>query len=383
MSINLDYRLLESVFEFISNEVHILEAVRNENNIVIDFRYMAGSKTTSETNEDLRGKLVSLEYRSNNEIDLFHQFVKVIETGKPLDATFQDKEDRLKRWFRIKVKKFNDHLFIYREDVTMNKLAEEKIMQLNRTLFRKNRELEAISSELKTFTTIAANDYNETLKHLYGSMEFIANSDAENLSDAGKANIRRVQAAIQKMKLLTEDIIAFSKIHSDEQMASVDLNEVVANVLVGLVDKMKTENALVRTDKLPVITGYPPLVSLLFQNLVSNALKFRKKEIDPVIEITHSVQKGIDIEHEASVADLSYNVISVIDNGIGFGVDEDEKIFTTFYRLHQKGKQKGGVGLAICKKIMELHNGFITAERAAERTLFECYFPIQKNSPVI
>ena len=98
---------------------------------------------------------------------------------------------------------------------------------------------------MKTFNTIAANDYNETLKHLYNSMEFIVNNDARNLSDAGKANIRRAQAAIQKMKLMTDDIIEFSKIHSEEQMTSVDLNEALVAVLSGLDQRVKAEKAVI------------------------------------------------------------------------------------------------------------------------------------------
>jgi len=118
------------------------------------------------------------------------------------------------------------------------------------------------------------------------------------------------------------------------------------------------------------------LVSLLFHHLISNALKFRKDELYPVIDIRHSVKRGSEIEHSAVLTNDTYNLISVIDNGIGFDPQEGEKIFTMFYRLHEKGKQKGGIGLAICKKIMDLHGGFIASECTPECTTFKCYFPI-------
>jgi light-regulated signal transduction histidine kinase (bacteriophytochrome) len=217
------------------------------------------------------------------------------------------------------------------------------------------------------------------LKNVYNSMEFIVNNDAKNLSDAGKANIRRAQAAIQKMKLLTEDIIAFSKIHSTEERTNVDLNEILTNVLNGLDQKIKSENAVILYDKLPVVMGYSSLLSLLLSHLIANAIKFRKEEISPAIEIRHSVALGVDIKHSAAIGDVNYNVISVVDNGIGFDPQEGEKIFTMFYRRHEKGKQKGsGIGLAICKKIMDLHSGFIASECTPECTTFKCYFPIQK-----
>jgi light-regulated signal transduction histidine kinase (bacteriophytochrome) len=378
MSLNLNDQLLEAVFETISNEVQVLEAVRNEEYKISDFRYIAGSKALYEDNENLSDKSVFSIYPGKKEATLFDHFVGVVETGEPLDIVLRHTENDQNKWYNIRAKKFNNGLIVYREDITIAKQAEEMIMQLNKALFSKNRELEALSSELKTFNTIAANDYNETLKHLYNSMEFIVNNDARNLSDAGKANIRRAQASIQKMKLLTDDIISFSKIHSEEQMTSVNLNETLAIVLGGLDEKIKTENAVVLSDRLPVITGYPPLISLLFYHLISNAIKFRKKESNPVIEVKHLVEKGAAIEHSAAIKDVTYNMISVIDNGIGFDPQEGEKIFTMFYRLHEKGKQKGGIGLAICKKIMDLHGGFIASECTPECTTFKCYFPVQK-----
>ena len=363
MNLNLDSDLLEAVFETISDEVHVYEAVRGTDHSIIDFRPLLGKKITEASN-------------AKPDRLLFDRFVTVVDTGEPLDVVFEQEEKGQNKWYHLKAQKFNSGLVVHREDITIAKQAEEKIMQLNTALYAKNKKLEALSSELKTFTTIAANDYNETLKHLYNSMEFIINNDARNLSDAGKANIRRAQAAIQKMKLLTDDIISFSKISSDEHTVLVDLNEILAIVLCGLDERIKVETAIIRSGKLPSIKGYPPLLSLLFYNLISNAIKFRKTELNPEIDITHSVKKGSEIEHSAALTDVVYNLVSIIDNGIGFDPQEGEKIFTMFYRLHEKGKQKGGIGLAICKKIMDLHGGFIASECTPACTTFKCYFPI-------
>ena len=379
MNGNLNGDLLKAFFEASSNEVHILEAVRDSKDVIKDFRYLMGSKIAYGGQVDLAGKLLLTVYPWKKETGLFDHFVNVTENDKPLNMVFQYHHNGYKKWFNIQAKKFNNGLIVYREDITMAKQAEEKIMELNRALFSKNRELEALSSELKTFTTIAANDYNETLKNVYNSMEFIVNNDARNLSDAGKANIRRAQAAIQKMKLLTDDIIAFSKIHSTEERTSVDLSEVLTNVLNGLDQKIKSENAVIVYDKLPVVMGYSSLLSLLFSHLIANAIKFRKPDIAPTIEIRQSIALGADIKHSAAVSDVDYTVISFIDNGIGFDPHEGEQLFTMFYRRNEKGRQKvSGVGLAICKKIMDLHGGFIASECAPECTTFKCYFPSQK-----
>ncbi|HEY0432362.1 MAG TPA: ATP-binding protein [Chitinophagaceae bacterium] len=374
---SIDLQLFETVFNEISNEVQILETVGRGGEIS-DFRYLLGTKASYGGSEDLGGRLLSEAYPWKIENGLFDQFRDVVETGKPLETMVQLHESNGNRWYRVKARKFDNGLVIIREDVTREKETESKIMQLNRALFAKNRQLEALSSELKTFNTIAANDYNETLKHLYNSMEFIISNDAKHLSDAGKANIRRAQASIQKMKLLTDDIVSFSSVHSGEEMTAVDLNEVLSVVIAGLEEKIRSENATIKCDRLPRVNGYRDLISLLFHHLLSNALKFRKEELDPVIHIRHEVLNGKDIQHSSALPEINYNLISILDNGIGFDPQEGEKIFTMFYRLREKGKQKGGIGLAICKKIMDLHGGFIASECSPECTTFKCYFPFQR-----
>ena len=379
MKLNLDFHLLETVFETISNELQILEAVMDDDGSIADFRYLTGTKAAYGGIENPHGKLVLSLYPWKKQTGLFDRFVKVVEDGTPLDTIVELNDNGYSRWYRIKARKFNHGLILIREDVTKDRQSEEKIMQLNKALFSKNRQLEALTSELKTFNSIAANDYNDTLKHLYNSMEFIINNDAKNLSDAGKANIRRAQSAIQKMKLLTDDIIAFSKVSSEEKMLPVDLNEILVIVRSSLEEKITAENAIIRADNLPVVMGYSSLIALLFYHLISNAIKFRKNELDPVIDVNYTAKPGSEIEHSAAIPEISYNLISVIDNGIGFDPQEGEKIFTMFYRLHEKGKQKGGIGLAICKKIMDLHGGFIASECTPECTTFKCYFPIQRT----
>jgi light-regulated signal transduction histidine kinase (bacteriophytochrome) len=379
MNINVDQILLETILETVSNEVQALEAITDENGRVTDFRYLLGYKMAYGQNEELRGKQMLSTFPWKKQNGLFEKFVNVFNTGVPLDTVIQLAENGQQKWFRIKARKIENGLVIIRDDVTISKQTEDRIMQLNLALFRKNRELESLSSELKTFNSIAANHYSESLKQVYTSMEFLVNNDTQNLSDSSKANIRRAQSAVQKLKLLTEDIIEFSKIHSEEQMTEVDLDDILAQVINGLQEKIENENAMIKSDNLPTIRGFSSLLSLLFYHLISNALKFRKDELQPVIEIKHSIELGEEIENSAAVKGLQYDKILIIDNGIGFDPQEGEKIFTMFYRINKKGKHKGsGIGLAICKKIMDLHGGFIASECTPECTTFKCYFPIDK-----
>ena len=285
-------------------------------------------------------------------------------------------------WYRVRGKTFRrdangntTHIINIVQNITKEKEAEEKINELNKILIAKNRELESANAEIRTFNSIAATDYKETLRQLYTNLEFIITHDARNLSDPGKANVRRAQAGIQKMKLLTDDIVSFSKIQSlDNVLANVDLNEIVSSTMLNMQEKITEANAQTETTALPEIQGYPLLLALLFHHLIDNALKFRKP--DTAVHIRISYQK-VQPAIENAIPGIDYHKISVTDNGIGFDAAETTNIFNMFYRLHDKHQYKGsGVGLAICKKVMVLHSGFIVAESTpGSGSTFSCYFP--------
>jgi len=257
--------------------------------------------------------------------------------------------------------------------------SEKHAVDLSRSLFVMNKELNSLNSELQTFTNIAASTYRETLRHLYISLEMIVTQDARNLSNSSRANLRRSQGAVQKMKLLTEDLITFSKLHEIGQKEEhIDLNKILQADINDFTSKPNHPPIEIKCDDLPPISGYPSLLSLLFHHLLDNAIKFRKADKDHTINITcEQLENGQGLDNESVIKNSGYAVITVADNGIGFHREESEKIFEMFYQLHEKGKYKGsGVGLAVCKKIMEMHGGFITAEGTpGEGASFHCYFP--------
>ncbi|HTE29211.1 MAG TPA: ATP-binding protein [Chryseolinea sp.] len=255
----------------------------------------------------------------------------------------------------------------------------DRISSLNLELVKRNRQLESLKNELRTFTSIAANDYKETLRKLYTGMEYIINNDAKNLSNEGKANVRRAQSAIQKLKLLTEDIVSYSSLQNHAtQPERVDLNEILSGVTKDLEKSLSEFQLRVESDNLPIVNGYPHLISVLFNHLLDNAIKFRKEESGGEIYITVKNKTGSLVSHPAALPGIKYAIISFSDNGVGFESDNAEHIFIIFSKLHEKGKYKGsGVGLAICKKIMEMHEGFITGEGIpGDGAVFSCYFPL-------
>ena len=286
------------------------------------------------------------------------------------------------RWFKVRGRVFKrdaegraTHGLNVIQNITFQKEAEEKIDILNKKLLHKNRELEAANAGIKTFTSIAANDYKETLKHLYTNLEFIISNEAKKLSDAGKANLRRAQSGIQKMKLLTDDIVNFLKIPSlDNVLTEIDLNEIIKTVITDLTNKIGEANTIIEKEELPVLKGYPLLISLLFYHLLDNAIKFRKENRSNLVWIGYKKMDQINVD--GAVPNMAYHRIGIVDDGIGFKSEDAEKIFEIFYKPHQKKYKGSGIGLAICRQIMDIHHGFILAEsNESKGASFICFFP--------
>ena len=258
-------------------------------------------------------------------------------------------------------------------DITASILKEKQITELNHDLQIKNRGLESANTYLKAFNTLAATNYRQTLQKLYTSMEYLVTNDARNLTNEGRANIRRAQSSIQKMKLMTEDIINLSKLHTlDTQLAKVDINETLAQIITSMHDKIIETKAVINYTQMPTIQGYSILISLLFHHLLDNSIKFRRQNIILKVDFNRNavIQTGV-----------TYNVISITDNGIGIEQENTKDVFTMFFRHTDTSFKGSGIGLAVCKKIMDIHNGFITVNSIENReTTFSCFFPVIQTS---
>ncbi len=195
--------------------------------------------------------------------------------------------------------------------------------------------------------------------------------------------VTRIQQSAERMQALIIDILAFSKISNDKSaFVSTDLNVIMRELLTEMEEETREANATVSIDRLPTLSVGPSLIRPLFQNLISNALKYRKKDIPATISIRSEISTGINERGKNLVN--KYCRIFVEDNGIGFDQKYAEEIFGMFRRLHHNGEYAGtGVGLALCKKIAELHNGFISARgRLNEGSTFIVSLPIQQSEKI-
>jgi len=250
------------------------------------------------------------------------------------------------------------------------------LKKVNELLIAKNQELEHSNVELVSFSSIASHDLKEPLRKIQMFSKLIIDTDKANVSEKSKSYLERVIISANRMQQLIDDLISYSRNNSEEiKLKFTDLNNLINRVLEDLEETIEENEAIIEVAKLPEALVLPSQFRQLFHNLISNAIKYRKKDIAPTIKISLESVSSEEILALKGNPDLGYCKILVTDNGIGFSNEYNTKIFEPFKRLHGKDEYSGtGIGLAICKKIMINHQGFITADsREGVGTVFSIY----------
>lgn len=242
-----------------------------------------------------------------------------------------------------------------------------------------NQELEQRIKELNEFNHVASHDLQEPLRKIQTFISRINDKEKDNLSDFGKEYLSRIDKASNRMRVLINDLLQYSRTNRpDKNLEKINLNDVLSDSLSELSENIETKKAQINSDNLPTINAIPFQIQQLFSNLLSNSLKYSKEDIAPIIDIDYT---EITAKDETLLADTSlkkYHKIAFTDNGIGFAQEHAEKIFLLFNRLHGKTEYQGtGVGLAICKKIIENHKGFIFANSIPDQgSTFSLFIPV-------
>jgi signal transduction histidine kinase len=266
-------------------------------------------------------------------------------------------------------------------EIKERKSSEEKIKLLNRQLLENISSLEQANKELDRFAFMASHDLQEPLRKIRMFSDRLALKYSDIMDDDGKTNIQRIHKAAERMQNLITDILTFSKISVDAPSFVVcNMNNLLQEVLADLDEEVKAKNGKVVIDTLPELSVNPSLIKPLFHNLIGNALKYSKKDTTPVVKITSEISAQLNGKaNQGNV--LKYCRIFIQDNGIGFDQKYAEEIFGMFKRLHHNSEFQGtGIGLALCKKIVEQHKGYISARsKINEGSTFIISLPLQHH----
>lgn len=353
--------LLNNIFESSLHGIMAFTSVRDDKGEIIDFTYQMVNKIAAQLTEKDLSELIDNTLLSvipgNKESGLFDAYKNVVNTGEPMFKIIYYNYDHLEKWLSISAVKNHDGFIVTFSDISEIKGNEQ-------LLLHKQQELEEVNYELEQFAYIASHDLQEPLRKVRAFGDRLEANYSHLLDDKGRDFIVRMQNASARMQTLIDNLLKFSRAtKSLSQMVPVDLNKVLHVAQELLSETINDKEAVISCDPLPHVLGNDSQLVQLFLNLLSNALKYVSKDMAPEIAITLS-DICININNEPT----DHWQISIRDNGIGFDNAHKDKIFDIFQRLHARSEYEGtGIGLAICLKIVNNHQGYIFAESEQKR----------------
>ena len=373
---------LQTVIDTCQTGIFLFSPVRNQAGAVIDFRFRLANRQLAsyvgQETEAVVGALGSTwfpDYKTNG---LFDAYYKTYATGESQRFDFHYDGSGIDVWLDIMTTKSGDDVLVTFGDYTPLKQLQQQLENSVVDLQRSNKNLEQ-------FAYVASHDLQEPLRKIQAFGDIIQSQYAPVIGESGADMIARMQSAAARMQVLIKDVLAYSRIATKrESIGPVTLSDIVDEVLIDMETAIADKQAMITVTPLPTVRGDAAQLRQLFQNLISNALKFTRPATTanpPTISITARRIHGRDLTGivlSPFDADRLFELIEVADNGIGFDPHQAERIFQVFQRLHGRSEYQGtGIGLAIVQKVVENHQGHILAEgRPGQGAIFRILLPV-------
>jgi two-component system CheB/CheR fusion protein len=263
-------------------------------------------------------------------------------------------------------------------------VLEYRVKERTEELERINQELELSNTELQQYAFVASHDLKEPTRKIFIFANMIRDTYLEDKDSKVGDLVNRIVNSSQRMMRLIEDLLNYSKLSQHNTAEPIDLHVTVKEILSDLEVVIAEKNAVIEVAELCPVYGVQAQIRQVFQNLISNALKFSRKDVAPHIKVNAFTVNEKSFEAEADPTG-AYCHIEISDNGIGFNEKFLDKIFTLFQRLHTQEKYEGtGIGLAITRKIVEKHQGIVTARSVEGKgTTFVIVLPTSPPAPLL
>jgi PAS domain S-box-containing protein len=391
---NEELRRSEERYHHMIAEVQDYAIILMDQNGIIQNWNKGAEKIKGYRADEIVGKSFKLFYTPEDQVaklpDRLIELARV--EGRATHEGWRVKKDGTTFWGSIVITALHDNnnrvigFSKVTRDLTERKLAEDALRNNARLLEERNKKLQSMNQELTSFAYVSSHDLQEPLRKIQTFASRILETEADMLSERGRDYFNRMQNAAHRMQVLIEDLLAYSRTNTREQkFETIDLNKLLDDVRSDLKERIEEKHAVIESDPLPTLNVVGFQFRQLFDNLLGNSLKFSKAGVPPRIHIGYEKVSGdVAAPDSAEEGPKTFHHFTFKDNGIGFEEEHKNRIFEVFQRLHGRSEYSGtGIGLAICKKIVENHQGIIRAEGVLnEGATFHVYIPENLSTPV-
>jgi two-component system CheB/CheR fusion protein len=375
--------IIEAIVNSSTNGISAKKAIRDKSGKIVDFEFLTANATYCNMFGKVAAKIIG---RPVTQVfpgvtkEYIARCASVVETGKPEKTeNYLEEQDK---WYESVIVQLDDGIVTTHTDVTEKKKAAELISQsyhdlqnTSQQLIDSNMQLERSNMDLMQFASVASHDLKEPLRKIQVFGNILTERLEGKFSEQELNYLTKITSASQRMQVLIEDVLTLSKLSNSElPRVEVDLKGTITRILDDLEITISERKAIIQVSELPVIHGVPGQIHQVFQNLISNALKFNDKKTPRISITAKDVNEQVLAEICPGSDPADFVMVEVTDNGIGFEEQYTDKIFGIFQRLNGRQFDGTGIGLAIVKKIIENHGGGIKANSEPGKWTTFCIF---------